>query len=60
MVETLNRLEKIHDKNLVLSTRREYIKLQVELEECERRHQELFNPDIGEPFPIITKVGNIP
>ncbi|XP_015242337.1 PREDICTED: olfactomedin-4-like isoform X2 [Cyprinodon variegatus] len=47
MVETLNRLEKIHDKNLVLSTRREYIKLQVELEECERRHQELFNPDIG-------------
>ncbi|XP_039993723.1 olfactomedin-4 [Xiphias gladius] len=47
MVETLNRLEKTYDKNVVLVTRREYIKVQLQLEECERRHQELFNPNIG-------------
>ncbi|MEQ2212263.1 hypothetical protein XENOCAPTIV_028380 [Xenoophorus captivus] len=47
MVATLERLEKIYDKNLVLSTRREYIEMQLQLEECERRHQELFNPNIG-------------
>ncbi|XP_037097571.1 olfactomedin [Syngnathus acus] len=47
MVETLNQLEKTHDKNLVLQTRREYIHIQMELEECERRHQEIFNPNIG-------------
>uniref|UniRef100_UPI0037E7CFCC olfactomedin-4-like n=1 Tax=Semicossyphus pulcher TaxID=241346 RepID=UPI0037E7CFCC len=47
MVETLNKLEKTYDKNLVLVTRREYIKVQIQLEECERRHQELFNPNIG-------------
>lgn len=44
---TLNRLEKTYDKNLVLLTRREYIKVQLQLEECERRHQEIFNPNIG-------------
>ncbi|XP_078134262.1 olfactomedin-4 [Sander vitreus] len=47
MVGTLNRLEKTYDKNVVLVTRREYIKVQLQLEECERRHQELFNPNIG-------------
>ncbi|KAK5857305.1 hypothetical protein PBY51_010560 [Eleginops maclovinus] len=47
MVKTLTRLEKTYDKNLVLVTRREYIKVQLQLEECERRHQELFNPNIG-------------
>ncbi|XP_075304766.1 olfactomedin-4 [Odontesthes bonariensis] len=47
MVDTLDRLEKVYDKNLVLVTRREYIKVQLQLEECERRHQELFNPNIG-------------
>lgn len=47
MVATLNRLEKTYDKNAVLVTRREYIKVQLQLEECERRHQELFNPNIG-------------
>ncbi|XP_023273012.1 olfactomedin-4-like [Seriola lalandi dorsalis] len=47
MVETLNSLEKTYDKNVVLVTRREYIKVQLQLEECERRHQELFNPNIG-------------
>ncbi|XP_071354253.1 olfactomedin-4-like [Trachinotus anak] len=47
MEETLNRLEKTYDKNVVLLTRREYIKVQLQLEECERRHQELFNPNIG-------------
>lgn len=44
---TLSRLEKTYDKNLVLLTRREYIKVQLQLEECERRHQEIFNPNIG-------------
>ncbi|TDG98736.1 hypothetical protein EPR50_G00203740 [Perca flavescens] len=47
MVGTLNRLEKTYDKNVVLVTRREYVKVQLQLEECERRHQELFNPNIG-------------
>lgn len=47
MVETLNRLEKTYDKNWILATRREYIKVQLQLEECERRHQEIFNPNIG-------------
>ncbi|CAJ1073725.1 unnamed protein product [Xyrichtys novacula] len=47
MVNTLNKLEKTYDKNLVLATRREYIKVQLQLEECERRHQELFYPNIG-------------
>ncbi|XP_026162699.1 olfactomedin-4 [Mastacembelus armatus] len=47
MVETLNRLEKTYDKNVVLATRREYIKVQLQLEECERRYQEIFKPNIG-------------
>lgn len=47
MVSTLDKLEKTYDKNLVLVTRREYIKIQLQLEECERRHQEIFNPNIG-------------
>ncbi|KAM6912149.1 olfactomedin-4-like [Xenentodon cancila] len=47
MVHTLDSLEKTYDKNLVLVTRRQYIKLQLQLEECERRHQEIFNPNIG-------------
>ncbi|XP_056151344.1 olfactomedin-4 [Lampris incognitus] len=47
MVVTLTKLEKTHDKNLVLVTRREYTNIQLQLEECERRHQELFNPNIG-------------
>ncbi|XP_068577766.1 olfactomedin-4 [Cebidichthys violaceus] len=47
MVETLDRLEATYDKNAVLVTRREYVKVQLQLEECERRHQELFNPNIG-------------
>ncbi|TWW72182.1 Olfactomedin-4 [Takifugu flavidus] len=44
---TLTRLEKTYDKNVVLLTRREYLKVQLQLEECERRHQEIFNPNIG-------------
>ncbi|XP_057716301.1 olfactomedin-4-like [Corythoichthys intestinalis] len=47
MVKSLDKVEKTHDKNLVLKTRREYIKIQIELEECERRYQEIFNPNIG-------------
>lgn len=47
MVDTLNTLEKTYDKNVILATRREYIKVQLQLEECERRHQEIFNPNIG-------------
>ncbi|XP_010732234.3 olfactomedin-4 [Larimichthys crocea] len=47
MVETLDRLELTYDKNTILETRREYTKVQLQLEECERRHQELFNPNIG-------------
>lgn len=48
MISTLTRLEVKYDKSRVLETRREYIKIQLELEECERRHQEMFNPNIGE------------
>ncbi|XP_053192079.1 olfactomedin-4-like [Scomber japonicus] len=47
MVGTLTELEKTYDKNSILATRREYIKVQLQLDECERRHQELFNPNIG-------------
>ncbi|KAJ0009018.1 hypothetical protein NQD34_016433, partial [Periophthalmus magnuspinnatus] len=47
MVTTLDKLEKTYDKNLVLATRREYTEIQLKLEECEKRHQELFNPNIG-------------
>ncbi|XP_043118351.1 olfactomedin-4 [Puntigrus tetrazona] len=47
MITVLTRLEITYDKNLVLVTRREYIILQQKLEECERRHNEIFNPDIG-------------
>ncbi|KAG8013658.1 Olfactomedin, partial [Nibea albiflora] len=50
MVETLDRLELTYDKNMILVTRREYIKVQLQLEECERRHQELFNPNIDIRF----------
>ncbi|XP_030247394.1 olfactomedin-4 [Sparus aurata] len=58
MVETLNRLEKTYDRNLVLVTRREYIKVQLQLEECERRHQELFHPNIGScAHTGITRLG---
>ncbi|CAL8295326.1 unnamed protein product [Arctogadus glacialis] len=46
-MSTLTQLEEEHDKNRVLETRREYIKIQLKLEECERRHQEIFHPDIG-------------
>lgn len=47
MIVILTRLETTYDKNLVLMTRREYIKLQQKLEKCERRHNEIFNPNIG-------------
>ncbi|KAI5618853.1 olfactomedin-4, partial [Silurus asotus] len=47
MIVILTQLEMTYDKNLVLLTRREYIKLQQKLEECERRHNEIFNPSIG-------------
>ncbi|KAB5562097.1 hypothetical protein PHYPO_G00014100 [Pangasianodon hypophthalmus] len=47
MIVILTELETTYDKNLVLLTRREYIKLQQKLEECERRHNEIFNPNIG-------------
>ncbi|XP_059208612.1 olfactomedin-4-like [Centropristis striata] len=58
MVATLTRLEKTYDKNVVLVTRREYVKVQLQLEECERRHQELFNPNIGScAHTGIIKVG---
>ncbi|XP_041669162.1 olfactomedin-4-like [Cheilinus undulatus] len=58
MVETLNKLEKTYDKNLVLATRREYIEVQAQLEDCERRHQELFNPNIGScAHTGITRIG---
>ncbi|KAK7903871.1 hypothetical protein WMY93_016478 [Mugilogobius chulae] len=46
MISTLDKLEKTYDKNLVLATRREYIEIQLQLEECEKRHQEIFNPNI--------------
>uniref|UniRef100_A0A8C8C2H7 Olfactomedin-like domain-containing protein n=1 Tax=Oncorhynchus tshawytscha TaxID=74940 RepID=A0A8C8C2H7_ONCTS len=35
-----------YNKNLVLVTRREYINIQLKLEECEKRHNEIFNPNI--------------
>ncbi|GAA6213680.1 olfactomedin-4-like [Lates japonicus] len=58
MEETMTRLEKTYDKNVVLATRREYVKVQMQLEECERRHQELFNPNIGScAHTGIIKVG---
>ncbi|XP_034015902.1 olfactomedin-4 isoform X2 [Thalassophryne amazonica] len=44
---TLNELEMTYDKNTVLMTRREYIMVQLQLQECERRYQEIFNPNIG-------------
>ncbi|KAJ3613920.1 hypothetical protein NHX12_020163 [Muraenolepis orangiensis] len=47
MMLTLTDLEDKYDKNRVLEIRREYIKIQFQLEECERRHQEMFNPNIG-------------
>uniref|UniRef100_A0A8C2F143 Si:ch211-173a9.6 n=1 Tax=Cyprinus carpio TaxID=7962 RepID=A0A8C2F143_CYPCA len=47
MIAVLTQLEITYDKNQVLVTRREYIILQQKLEECERRHNEIFNPDIG-------------
>ncbi|KAK6304407.1 hypothetical protein J4Q44_G00249930 [Coregonus suidteri] len=46
MVVVVTKLER-YDKNLVLVTRREYINIQIKLEECERRHNEIFNPNIG-------------
>lgn len=45
---TLDGLERTYDKNAVLKARREYTKVQLQLEECERRHQEIFHPNIGE------------
>ncbi|XP_058604628.1 olfactomedin-4 [Onychostoma macrolepis] len=47
MITELTQLEITYDKNLILVTRREYIILQQKLEECERRHNEIFNPSIG-------------
>ncbi|XP_026871166.2 olfactomedin-4 [Electrophorus electricus] len=47
MIVVLTQLETTYDKNLLLVTRREYIKLQQKLEECERQHNEIFNPNIG-------------
>ncbi|XP_053489097.1 olfactomedin-4 [Ictalurus furcatus] len=47
MIVILTQLETTYDKNLVLLTRREYIKLQQKLEECESRYNEIFNPNIG-------------
>ena len=57
MVTKLDSLEKIYDKNFVLATRREYIKIQIDLEECEKRHQEIFNPNIGKLL-VDTQHGN--
>ncbi len=54
MIVVLTQLEITYDKNLVLVTRREYIILQQKLQECERRHNEIFNPDIGKSFSIKT------
>lgn len=53
---TLTRLEKTYDKNVVLLTRREYLKVQLQLEECERRHQEIFNPNIGKHVHTATRL----
>ncbi|KAK0151443.1 Olfactomedin-4 [Merluccius polli] len=47
MTSTQTRLEAKYDKNRVLQTRRDYIKIQLQLEECERRYQQIFNPNIG-------------
>ncbi|KAK2878286.1 hypothetical protein Q8A67_019077 [Cirrhinus molitorella] len=47
VIAVLTQLEITYDKNLVLVTRREYIILQQKLEECETRHNEIFNPNIG-------------
>ncbi|XP_055028738.2 olfactomedin-4 isoform X1 [Misgurnus anguillicaudatus] len=47
MISALTRLEITYDRNLVLVTRRQYIILQQKLLECERRHNEIFNPNIG-------------
>nr|XP_046220507.1 olfactomedin-4-like [Oncorhynchus gorbuscha] len=46
MVVVVTKLER-YNKNLVLVTRREYINIQLKLEECEKRHNEIFNPNIG-------------
>uniref|UniRef100_A0A8C7DL34 Olfactomedin 4, tandem duplicate 1 n=1 Tax=Oncorhynchus kisutch TaxID=8019 RepID=A0A8C7DL34_ONCKI len=45
MVVVVTKLER-YNKNLVLVTRREYINIQLKLEECEKRHNEIFNPNI--------------
>lgn len=58
MITVLTQLEITYDKNLVLVTRREYIILQQKLVECERRHNEIFNPDIGKSFSIKTLNAN--
>ncbi len=47
MIAVLTQLEITYDKNFILVTRREYIILQQKLVECERRHNEIFNPNIG-------------
>lgn len=36
-----------YDENLLLVTRREYIKIQLKLQECDRHHNQIFNPYIG-------------
>ncbi|CAL8286429.1 unnamed protein product [Lota lota] len=46
-MSTLTQLEKKYDKNLVLQTHRDYIQIQLKLDECERRHREIFHPNIG-------------
>jgi len=44
---TLTQLEAKYDRNRVLETRRDFINIQLEMEECERRHQEIYLPKIG-------------
>lgn len=44
---TLIQLEVKYDRNRVLETRRELINIQLQMEECESRHQEIFEPKIG-------------
>ncbi|XP_021440494.2 olfactomedin-4 [Oncorhynchus mykiss] len=46
MVVVVTMLER-YNKNLVLVNHREYINIQLKLEECEKRHNEIFNPNIG-------------
>ncbi|KAJ8341532.1 hypothetical protein SKAU_G00338230 [Synaphobranchus kaupii] len=46
MIGVLSQLESF-DTNRVLVMRREYTKLQLKLEECESRYDEIFNPNIG-------------